>query len=116
MAERLIAYDWPGNVRELQNAMERGGALAQTEHVTLDDLPERIRTHRSDRIIITADDPLDIVNLEELERRYILRVIKLLGGNKSKAADMLGLDRRTLHRRLEKYEADRSLTHVSPKS
>ncbi|MDP2342540.1 MAG: sigma-54 dependent transcriptional regulator [Deltaproteobacteria bacterium] len=107
VAERLLAYDWPGNVRELENSLERAAALARFDHITVDDLPERIRAHRFDRIIVSADDERDIVTLEILEERYIRQVIKLVSGNKSRAAELLGLDRRTLHRRLEKYEADR---------
>ena len=104
VAERLTAYDWPGNVRELENCMERAVALARFDQVTLDDLPEKIRAYRTDRFVVSADDPTDIVTMDELERRYLLRVLKLVGGNKSRAAQMLGLDRRTLYRKLERYE------------
>jgi DNA-binding NtrC family response regulator len=114
VADRLLAYDWPGNVRELENCMERAVALARYDQVTVEDLPERIRAHRSDRIVVAADDPLDIITLEELERRYITRVIRLLGGNKSRAAELLGLDRRTLYRRLEKYEGERTGNGAAP--
>ena len=54
---------------------------------------------------MSADDAADIIPLEELERRYIARALKLLAGNKARAAELLGLDRRTLYRKLEKYEA-----------
>jgi DNA-binding NtrC family response regulator len=104
VAERLLAYDWPGNVRELENCMERAVALARFDHLTVEDLPEKIRAYRADRFTMSANDATDIVSLEELERRYITRVIKLLGGNKARAAQLLGLDRRTLYRKLEKYE------------
>jgi DNA-binding NtrC family response regulator len=113
VAERLLAYDWPGNVRELENCIERAVALARFEQLTVDDLPEKIRQYRPDRFTMSADDAAEIVSLEELERRYITRVIKLLGGNKARAAQLLGLDRRTLYRKLEKYEAtdrDRGLS------
>jgi len=104
VAERLLAYDWPGNVRELENCMERAVALARFDHLTVEDLPEKIRAYRADRFTMSANDAGDIVSLEELERRYITRVMKLLGGNKARAAQLLGLDRRTLYRKLEKYE------------
>ena len=52
----------------------------------------------------TANDAAEIVSLEELEKRYITRVIKLLGGNKARAAQLLGLDRRTLYRKLDRYK------------
>jgi two-component system response regulator HydG len=104
-AEKLLAYEWPGNVRELENSMERAVALLRFEDVTIDDLPEKIRQYRADRLIFATDDPSAVLSLDELERRYIQRVLTLVGGNKSRAADLLGLDRRTLYRRLERYGA-----------
>jgi DNA-binding NtrC family response regulator len=102
-AEKLAAYDWPGNVRELENAIERAVALLRTDEVTLDDLPEKVRQHRAGRLSFAVDDLAEVVSIAELERRYIQRVLTLAGGNKSRAADMLGLDRRTLYRRLDRY-------------
>jgi two-component system response regulator HydG len=104
VAERLLAYDWPGNVRELENCIERAVALARFNHLTVEDLPEKIRAYRADRFVMSANDAQEIVSIDELERRYILRVIKLLGGNKARAAQLLGLDRRTLYRKLERYQ------------
>jgi len=103
VAERLLAYDWPGNVRELENCMEHAVALARFSHIGIDDLPPRLRAQRTGRLVMPTDDTGEIVPLEELERRYITRVVKLLEGNKSRAAHALGLDRRTLHRKLERY-------------
>jgi two-component system response regulator HydG len=103
-AERILAYDWPGNVRELENAMERSVALARLDQITVEDLPERVRSYRADRFVLSADEPAEVLSLDEIERRYIYRVIKVLGGNKARAAELLGLDRRTLYRRLERYE------------
>ncbi|MGC4087708.1 MAG: sigma 54-interacting transcriptional regulator [Polyangiaceae bacterium] len=103
-AERILSYNWAGNVRELENAMERAVALARLDQITVEDLPERVRSYRADRFVLSADDPKEVLSLEEIERRYIYRVIKILGGNKARAAELLGLDRRTLYRRLEKYE------------
>jgi two-component system response regulator HydG len=105
-AEKLMSYDWPGNVRELENCIERAVALARFDQLTVDDLPEKIRKHRANRVVMSAEDLSDVVSLEELERRYILRVVNLVGGNKTQAAQLLGLDRRTLYRRLERYEAE----------
>jgi len=104
VAERLLAYDWPGNVRELENCMERAVALARFDQVTIDDLPQKVRAYRADRFLVSADQADEIVSLEELERRYIMRVIGLVDHNKSRAAQLLGLDRRTLYRKLERYE------------
>jgi len=103
-AESLLAYNWPGNVRELENAMERAVALARFEQVMAEDLPEKIRNYRPDRFVLSVDEPQEVLPLEEIERRYIYRVIKMLNGNKARAAELLGLDRRTLYRRIEKYE------------
>ena len=100
---KLAAYDWPGNVRELENCMERAVALLRFDEVTVDDLPEKIQSYRSDRVVVAAGDLDEVVSLDELERRYILKVLALCGGNKSRAADLLGLDRRTLYRRIERY-------------
>jgi two-component system response regulator HydG len=92
-------------VRELENCIERAVALAGVDHLTIDDLPEKIRDHRAERFAITADEGDEILSLDEIEQRYMLRVIKLLNGNKARAAQMLGLDRRTLYRKLERYAA-----------
>jgi two-component system response regulator HydG len=103
VAERLLSYPWPGNVRELENCIERAVSLARSTELTIDDLPERVRTYRAESFLIAADEPAEILSLDELERRYIEHVVRLLNGNKSRAAQLLGLDRRTLYRRLEHY-------------
>jgi DNA-binding NtrC family response regulator len=104
VAAPLLAYVWPGNVRELENCMERAVALARLDHISAEDLPDKIRCYEPDRFVVSADDPGEIISLEELDRRYIVRAVKLLHGNKARAAVLLGLDRRTLYRRLEKYK------------
>jgi DNA-binding NtrC family response regulator len=100
VAEKLLAYDWPGNVRELENSVERMVALARFEQLTVEDLPEKIRAFRSDRFVVAIDHTEEILSIDELERRYVQRVLKLVDGNKTRAAQLLGLDRRTLHRKL----------------
>ncbi|WP_438016314.1 sigma-54 dependent transcriptional regulator [Sorangium sp. So ce315] len=102
-AEKLMAYAWPGNVRELQNCIERAVALARYDQITVDDLPEKIRTYRRSHVLVSSDDPNELVPMEEVERRYILRVLEVVGGNKSQAAQILGFDRATLYRKLERY-------------
>ncbi|HSO40972.1 MAG TPA: sigma-54 dependent transcriptional regulator, partial [Labilithrix sp.] len=102
-AEKLMAYNWPGNVRELENCMEHAVALSRFEQITVEDLPEKIRAYRAERFVVAANDPTEIVTMDELERRYILRVLSLVGGNKSRAAQVLGFDRRTLYRKLDRY-------------
>ena len=107
-AEKLLAYAWPGNVRELMNAMERAVALTRYEQITVDDLPEKIREHRpSSHVLVAADDPSELVPLEEVEKRYALRVLDAAGGNKTLAAKILGLDRKTLHRKLERWTGEK---------
>ncbi|MGH7271225.1 MAG: helix-turn-helix domain-containing protein, partial [Polyangiaceae bacterium] len=93
---------WPGNVRELQNCIERAVALAQFDHVGVDDLPERVREFKSARVTVESNDPAELLPMEEVERRYILRVLEAVGGNKTLAAQVLGFDRRTLYRKLER--------------
>jgi len=105
IAEKLLAYDWPGNVRELENCIERAVALAR-DSITVADLPRKVREHVSERVLVDADDPSDMPTLDELERRYITKVMRALGGNKTQAARVLGLDRRTLYRRLDKLGID----------
>ncbi len=107
VAQKLIAYAWPGNVRELQNCVEQAVALAQYEELTVEDLPARVRDYRSAHVLVVADDPSELVPMEEVEKRYILRVLEAAGGNKSIAARILGYDRKTLYRRLESYGVER---------
>jgi two-component system response regulator HydG len=102
-AERLLAYAWPGNVRELHNSIEHAVALAQFEDVTVDDLPEKVRAYRRAHVLVAGDEPAELVPLEEVERRHILRVMAALGGNKTLAAETLGIGRKTLYRKLEQY-------------
>jgi DNA-binding NtrC family response regulator len=98
-AEKLLQYAWPGNVRELANCIERAVALTDHEHLLVDDLPERIRDHRG-HVIVASDDPSELVPLEVVEERYIARVMDAVGGNKTLAARILGVDRKTLYRKL----------------
>jgi len=103
-AERsLSAYPWPGNVRELANCIERAVVLARGRSVTVEDLPEKVRDYRQAQVRSAGVETEEFVALEEIERRYILRVLEAVHGNKSRAAQVLGLDRKTLYRRLERY-------------
>jgi two-component system response regulator HydG len=102
-AEKLLAYPWPGNVRELQNCIERAVTVARYDQVMVDDLPEKIRSYRRSHVLVARDDPSELVPLEEVERRYILRVMEAVAGNKTLASRILGLDRKTLYRKLERY-------------
>ena len=103
VAEQLLAYHWPGNVRELRNTIERAVALARCDKIVMDDLPEKLlNNHRSP----TSMEWMGMEGLgamEDLERRYIVHVLKTFDGNKSLAARTLGFDRKTLYRKLKHY-------------
>jgi two-component system, NtrC family, response regulator AtoC len=105
VAEKLMAYTWPGNVRELQNCIERAVAFTRFGELTVDDLPEKVRDYRSTDLSVPGVGPHDVLTMDEVERRYITRVLKQLDGNKTMAADLLGVDRRTLYRKLERWRA-----------
>ncbi|HEX2674115.1 MAG TPA: sigma-54 dependent transcriptional regulator, partial [Polyangiaceae bacterium] len=102
-AEKLLAYSWPGNVRELQNCIERALALTESNRVTLQDLPQHIREFKSASFVLPLENPEALVPLEEVEKRYILQVLKALQGRKTETAQILRLDRRTLYRKLKSY-------------
>jgi two-component system response regulator HydG len=102
-AQKLLSYDWPGNVRELQNAVERAVALTRYDQITVDDLPEKVRDHRSSHLVVAGDDPEQLPTMDEVERRYVLRVVDAVQGNKALAARILGFDRKTLYRKLERW-------------
>jgi two-component system response regulator HydG len=103
VAEKLLAYCWPGNVRELRNVIERAVALTRFDKLTVEDLPEKVRDYRSSQVVLGGNDPGELVPLEEVERRYILHVLDSVGGNRTLAARTLGLDRKTLYRKLRQY-------------
>ncbi len=103
VADRALSYAWPGNVRELRNAMERAVAMTRFEQIVVEDLPEKIRTYRRSQVLAGGPDPAELRPLHAVERDYILHVLEASGGNKSAAAGILGLDRTTLYRKLERY-------------
>ena len=103
VAERLLAYAWPGNIRELRNVIERAVTLARFDEIIVDDLPAQVREYRATHVLVAAHDPSELVSLAEVERRYVERVMEAVGGNKRQAAQVLGLDRATLYRKLERW-------------
>jgi two-component system response regulator HydG len=103
-AEKLLDYSWPGNVRELRNSMERAVALTSFEKIIVEDLPERIRSYKAEHVLVGSRDPTELAPMEEVERRYILHVLEAVGRNKTAAARILGFDRKTLYRKLERFE------------
>jgi two-component system response regulator HydG len=111
-ARLLMDYDWPGNVRELENCMERAVALCRLDEVTVDDLPAKVQEHQSSKIVITTESPGELITLDEMERRYVRQVLNAVGGNKTHAARILGIDRRSLYRRLEEPRHDPKATET----
>jgi len=99
---RLARYPWPGNVRELQNCIESAVTMAQLDCIDVHDLPEKIRDYQAPGPTPDGNDPNVLLPMEEVERRHILRVLDAAGGNKTLAAQILGFDRRTLYRKLER--------------
>ena len=99
----LLTYPWPGNVRELENVVERAVALAESELIGPDDLPRTLQDRKAQDLLATA--VAQGLTLDQLEREYIERVLDVEGGNKTRAAQRLGLDRKTLYRKLEEYAA-----------
>jgi two-component system response regulator HydG len=104
-AEKLLAYDWPGNVRELENSIERAVALSRLDTLSVEDLPRKIVEFRPSNVSAAVDDGTELLSLEELENRYVRKVLALVGGNKTRAAQILGIDRRSLYRRLERVSS-----------
>jgi DNA-binding NtrC family response regulator len=95
----LQSYAWPGNVRELANTIERLLILSQRPIIDVDDLPENLHFRKPPAPV--TDERF--LSLEELERRHILRVLETTGGNMTAAAKRLGVDRGTLHRKLQQW-------------
>ncbi|MFZ0978162.1 MAG: sigma-54 dependent transcriptional regulator [Candidatus Acidiferrales bacterium] len=104
---RLIAYAWPGNIRELENAIERAVALGSGPILHVRDLPSGLHYAAADRMP-QADE---LMPLEELERRAILRALREAGGDKLAAARLLGIGKTTLYRKLKQYETE---SHSQP--
>ena len=103
-AERLVGYDWPGNVRELGNCLERAVALAHFEEIQVEDLPDKIRNKQTPRSTnLNSNELPELLTLEEVERRHVIRVLEACHGNRTDAAKILGLDRKTLYRKLLRW-------------
>ena len=94
--KRVLAYDWPGNVRELENAVERAAALCEGDRIAPDDLPDATKVASTPDFLELAAQRM--MTIADLDRAYALRVLEAVGGNKLRAASLLGVDRRTLQR------------------
>jgi DNA-binding NtrC family response regulator len=103
---RLVAYDWPGNVRELESAVEYAALHARGSEVAAEDLPPKLQSAEVRQAATRS--PLaalyeDLPSLDELERRYLLHVLEATGGNRTRTAEILRIDRRTLYRMAERF-------------
>jgi len=99
-ADQLLSYQWPGNVRELQNAVEHAVAMTQNCQIDVNDLPNELRTQSLKPVVSENIRPLG-----EIERDYILGVLRAVGDNKVQAATQLDIGLATLYRKLKEYEA-----------
>ncbi|HEX4406395.1 MAG TPA: helix-turn-helix domain-containing protein, partial [Polyangia bacterium] len=102
----LLAHPWPGNVRELENTIERAVALCEGGVIGVEDLPSAVRERRAGEPDALQTALARGLTLAEVEREFIQRVLTAEGGNKTRAAQRLGLDRKTLYRKLEEYAAE----------
>ena len=101
-ARALLAYRWPGNVRELKNAIDYAVTVAEFDHLSESDLPESVHARRSYTGEARADDP----RWSAVERQHIEAVLRSVDGNRARAARLLGIDPRTLHRKLDRLSID----------
>jgi transcriptional regulator with PAS, ATPase and Fis domain len=105
----LTSYAWPGNVRELENVIERAVTLNRTGRITAEDLPSRVRLDSSTPVNVApkGDDLAGLFagmpSLNEIQRRYLLYVLEATGGNRSRAAEIIGISRRTIYRMAERF-------------
>ena len=102
----MTDYDWPGNVRELENALERARVLAPAGAIGVQELPDRVREAPTPRLV--EESAPENPTMEVIERAYIFWVLEAEGGNKSRAAEVLGIDPSTLYRKLNRYGLEKS--------
>ncbi len=98
--DALVRYSWPGNVRELENTIERLALFSRGRLIDVEDLPENFHQKQQALHGVLFEG---LPTLEEIERRYLLHVLEAVGGNRKRAAEVLGIDRRTLYRMLERF-------------
>ncbi|MBL8983170.1 MAG: sigma-54-dependent Fis family transcriptional regulator [Gemmatimonadetes bacterium] len=99
--DALVHYPWPGNVRELENALERAVILCPGEEIDASHLPEKLTSRSPDRLVEQRETPNP--TLDAIERAYIMWILQSEGGNKTRAAETLGIDPSTLHRKLQRF-------------
>ena len=99
---RLATYPWPGNIRELENVIGNACMMVEGDLIDIDDLPERFRKPLSEEIFADTD----LLSLEEVQRRHVLRVLEGVGGNKARAAEVLGIGRATIYQILSRMRIE----------
>jgi DNA-binding NtrC family response regulator len=104
VAAALLRYSWPGNVRELRNCIERAVAVTRYAELAPEDLPEKIRSPADGSRLPSPGVEDQLLPLDEVERLYIFRVLAAVGGNRTMAAEILCIDRKTLHRKLDRWK------------
>jgi two-component system, NtrC family, response regulator AtoC len=108
----LVLYSWPGNVRELENVIERAITLNRSGRITPEDLPPKVCGYDAESVTAKpgADDLaalfVGLPTIDEMERRYLLYVLDATGGNRKRAAEILGINRRTLYRMAERFQIE----------
>ena len=111
----MLAYAWPGNVRELRNTMQRAATFARAAVITVADLPPRLRAANQAASLV-AKASSEQLPLHAVERAYVLEVLRQTAGNKSRASEILGLDRKTLYRKLAEYASEREVEDAMDES
>jgi DNA-binding NtrC family response regulator len=99
---RLATYPWPGNVRELENVIGNACMMVDGDLIDIDDLPERFRKPLSEEAFVDTE----LLSLEEVQRRHVLRVLEGVGGNKARAAEILGIGRATIYQILSRMKLE----------
>lgn len=99
---RLATHSWPGNIRELENVIGHACMMVEGDLIDIDDLPEGLQTHGH---VETVHDE-NLLSLEEVQKRHILRVLEAVGGHKARAAEILGIGRATIYQMLSKMKMD----------
>jgi two-component system response regulator HydG len=100
---RMATYPWPGNIRELESVIGNACMMADGKFLDINDLPDRIRSQSSDQ----SPTNVTLFSLEELQRRHLMRVLERVGGNKARAAEILGIGRATIYQLLSRMKLEK---------
>jgi transcriptional regulator with PAS, ATPase and Fis domain len=111
--QALLDYEWPGNIRELENAIEHALVLGNPDDIQLEDLPVSLQDFRAKQIHAAGPDAVGDATLEDIERRCLLAALRKTDFNRTRAAHLLGITRRTLGYRIQKYNLDKEIQRES---